>query len=247
MIDTLNGALMLNQKLLQSMRESPDVVRRGVMIVVLVGVLVGMVDGVRQAMATLQPEQALAQQQDFMEEFVDQMALNSTTPEMRVMLGFFNDNMESGFTLLKEVNALPVPLPTPLVALVRGLGVLVSWPLVYLERVLIIVAFTHIVARWFGGKGTIQQMVGLGALSVAPHALDALSIIPILGQLGSMLSMIAWSWGVVILIFATSVAHDMKPGRATLAIFFFPILGIMLFGLGCCLLSLLSIAGAGLA
>jgi hypothetical protein len=102
------------------------------------------------------------------------------------------------------------------------------------------VVLTHIAARQLGGQGTIQQMLGMGALSVAPHALDALSFIPVIG---STLGVIAWAWGLVILVVATGIAHRLDSGRATLAVLLYPVIGILLLMLGCCALFILALAG----
>jgi hypothetical protein len=122
--------------------------------------------------------------------------------------------------------------------------VFVSQPFSYLGGMLLTVVCVHIAASWLGGQGTIQQMIGLGALSVAPHALDALTFIPFLG---SMLAMVAWAWGLAILIVATSTVHRLDIGRAIFAVFFFPIIGILLLLLGCCVFFFLAVglAGAG--
>ncbi len=84
--------------------------------------------------------------------------------------------------MLEELLALPTPLPRPMSLLFQLLATTVSRPLSYLSSMLLAAAAAHVVARQFGGQGTIQQTVALGSLSVAPHALDALAVVPILSQ-----------------------------------------------------------------
>lgn len=247
MIDTFNGALLLREQVLKNLRDSPRVVQQGFMVILLVGLLVGGVGGVQEAMGSLNPEQEIERMHLAYEKSLKQMAASSPNPEGRVVYGAFLENLGPGVDMLQQVTALPTPLPRPVVALLRGLGVLFSRPFEYLYGVLITVVFTHLAARWLGGTGTIQHMMGLGALSVAPHALDAIAFIPIIGSAGAMLSSIAWIWGLIILVVGTSVAHRLDYGRASFAVLFFPSIGVLLSALGCCGLSFLAVAlgGAG--
>lgn len=243
MIDTFNGALTLNQTLLYELRESPHAVRRGMLVVLLVGLLVGGVNGVRTFMGVLNPDREFATLREAWFDMLDQQALAATAPEQREAVKLIRENIDPAFDLARTLNDLPVALPQPAGALFQGLGVLVSQPLSYLSGLLIAVIFTHIAARWLGGQGNIQQMLGLGALSVAPHALDALTFVPFLG---SAFGLIAWGWGLVILIVSAGVAHRLDNGRAAIAVAFFPAIGGILALLGLCALLLVSAMTAGL-
>lgn len=243
MIDRFNGALLFKPDLFERMRESPQVVREGLMIILLVGVLVGTIDGIRQFLGYLNPNQQIAQLREGLEQAIEQQALSAQTPQQRMVVGMMSDNLDPALDLAQEISMLPTPLPRPVSGLVRALGVVVSRPLDYLGGMLLAVVFTHIAAGWMGGQGSIQQMVGLGALSVAPHALDALAFVPCVG---SGLATAAWVWGLAILVMATSVVHRLDYGRATFAVLLFPLIGILLGILACCGLFLLVVAaGAG--
>lgn len=241
MMDVFNGALTLNQDLLRSLRESPQVVRRGMLVVLLVGLLVGGVNGVRALFSDLNPDRDLAAARTQIEDQLDQVALSNPSPEQREAVRLVSENLDSGFALARDLLTLPTPLPRPISAVTQGVATLVSAPLGYLSGLLFWVVLTHIAARWLGGQGNIQQMLGLGALSVAPHALDALAFIP---GVGVALVWVARIWGIVVLIVATSVAHRLDSGRATLAVLLFPIIGGVLLLLGCCALFVLAL-GAG--
>jgi hypothetical protein len=242
LMDTFNGALTLNRNLLLAMRESPDVVRRGLLVVLLVGLLVGAVEGMRTVLSGFNVEATLAQTRAEFEESLDQMALSATTPEQRQVINLMRENLDPVLAITRDIIELPTPLPRSLSVLTQGLAVLVSTPLSYLSGLLLAVIFTHIAARWLGGTGSIQQMLGLGALSVAPHALDALAFIPVVG---GAISLLAWFWGLVVLIVGTSVAQQLEIGRATTAVLFFPLIGLLLFGISCCLLFIALVAVAG--
>jgi hypothetical protein len=231
MIDLFNGALTLNQAMIRGLRESPDAVRRGLLLVLLVGLLVGAVQGISTMISGANPEPALVQFEANLKESLTQQSLNATTPEQRESLRLIGENVDSGMALLRALATLPAPLPRPLGSVMQGLGVIAGMPLSYLGSLMLAVVSTHIAARQLGGQGSIQQMLGLGALSVAPHALDALGFIP---ALGFGLNLIALGWGLVILVLATSIAHRLDSGRATLAVLLYPLIGTLLLLLGCC-------------
>lgn len=243
MMDTFNGALTLNQRLLNTMRESPQVVQRGLLVVLLVGLLVGGVSGISTLLGGLNPERQIEQ---FREEFKQsiELQLRTVPPEQREIFVVLIDNFDAGIEIARSIVNLPTPLPRPLGALARGLGVFVSQPLSYLGNLLTWIIFTHIAAYWLGGRGSIQQMLGLGALSVAPHALDAVAVaLAFVPGVGSIIGLAASVWGLVVLVVATSVAHRLETGRAILAVLFFPIVGMILMLLGCCAIFILSLAG----
>jgi hypothetical protein len=235
-IDTFNGALRLNQPMLQTMRDAPDVLRRGLLVVLFVGLVVGGVNGARVVLALLNPSREVGSQQVLLEQQRQQME-----PMFAGVAGaeVLQASLTLPLTLLsigQRLTELPTPIPGPLAALVAGLSVMASSPLGYLGGVLLTVILTHIGAKQLGGQGTIQQMLGLGALSVAPHALDALRFVAVLGD---ALGLVAWGWGLIILITATSVAHRFDTGRATLAVLLYPVVFIILGVLAYCSLAII--------
>lgn len=249
MIDTFNGALTMSQTLFKGMRESPDAVRRGFTLVLLVGLLVGGVQALSAMITNSSSDRLIAEvDQTFtavesaMEQSLQQQPRDASTDAQRELLQQIKANKAAFLTLVRAIMDLPRPLPRPVGVIFQGLGQMASTPLSYLGSLVIAVVFTHIAARQLGGQGTIQQMLGLGALSVAPHALDALNFIP---AFGSTLGIIAWAWGLVILVLSTSVAHRLDSGRATLAVLLYPLIGALLLLLGCCGLFIFTLVGAG--
>lgn len=237
MIELFNAALTVNQNVMRGLRESPDVVRRGLMVVLFVGLLVGAVRGASDAITSASPERTIAAVRAQVTDLKGQLLDNpSADPQM---IAFINANEEAFYALLAEVIALPAPLPRPVQVAFQWLASVVSTPLSYLAGLLVAVVFTHMAARQLGGQGSIQQMLGLGALSVAPHALDALAFVPVIGP---TLGLIAWGWGLVILVVATMIAHKLESGRAAIAVLLFPLLGALLSFLALCLLLLLSLS-----
>lgn len=221
MIELFNAALMLNQNVMRGLRESPDVVRRGLLVVLFVGLLVGAVQGASALIGSATPERAVAGVRAQVDEFVDGLTLGANSEQFQPVIQLVNENEEPFYELLTEVLTLPTALPWQVQLAFRWLASVVSTPLSYLAGLLVAVVFTHMAARQLGGQGSIQQMLGLGALSTAPHALDALTFIP---AIGPTLGFIAWAWGLAILVTATMIAHKLDSGRATMAVLLYPLL-----------------------
>lgn len=236
MTELFNGALTVNQDLMRGLRESPDVVRRGLLLVLLVGLLVGAVRGASEAITASSPERTVAAVQAQVEEFKRQLVTGSGDPQV---IQLINANEAAFYALLEAVLTLPSPLPRPVQLGFQWLASVVGTPLGYFAGLIVAVACTHMVAHQLGGQGSIQQMLGLGALSVAPRALDALSFVPLVGP---TLGLIAWAWGLIVLVVATMVAHRLDSGRATIAVLLVPLLLALLAFLGLCLLLLASVA-----
>jgi len=234
-IDTFNGALTLNQKLLADLRDSPFVVRQGLLVVLLVGLLVGGVNGVRNLVYGINPTrqaQELQLQKAALEEGLREMSNNTRDLTQRRMIEIYLENLDSGFTLAEQIAKLPTPLPHPAGIIAESLGIFASQFFLYLGWLLPLVVAVHLSARALGGQGSIQQTLGLGSLCVAPHALDALTFINIIGP---VVGIVAWTWSFTVLVTATSVAHRLTSERSLMAVLLFPILGSMLCLMGCCL------------
>lgn len=244
MMELFNGALTLNQNVMRGLRESPDAVRRGFLLVLFVGLLVGAANGVSAAIRGATPERQVAALRAEFERQMDQLVLGSNDEGTQELTRIINENEEPAFQLIEDLLALPTPLPRPVGVAFQLLAALVSTPLSYLAGMLLAAVVAHITARQLGGQGTIQQTVALGSLSVAPHALDALAFIP---GLGGLLTTVAWFWGLAILIAATSVAHRLDSLRAALAVLLYPLLLALLGFLGLCMLFAVLVALAGAA
>jgi hypothetical protein len=233
-MDIFNGALLLNQGMFATLRDSPQVVRRGLMVVLLVGLLVGGVNAVQTLALALNPAREIAQQRAGIETSRGQMASAFAEPDLRRIVDDVFALAEAQLAVYEQVVAQPAALPPVAGAISSMLRIFIATPLSYFAGLLITVAFTHLAARQLGGQGSLQQMLGLAALSVAPHALDALSFIQ---GIGPLISWFAWAWGLMVLIYATSIAHTIDAGRAALAVLLYPILGFILAIVGFCLLT----------
>ncbi|PDW03880.1 Yip1 family protein [Candidatus Viridilinea mediisalina] len=242
MIELFNGALTLNRNVMLGLREAPDGVRRGFLLILFVGLLVGAVNGINDLIRSATPERTVQNLRNQVNTQMNQLVLTSNSPATADITRVVNENKEPFFTMMEELLALQTPLPRPVALVFQLLAATVSRPLSYLGWMLLGAVAAHIIARQLGGQGSIQQMVALGSLSVAPRALDALAFIPIMG---GTFSMIAWVWGLVVMITATSVAHRLDVGKAAMAVLFIPLLLIVLGFFSLCMLLALLVAAVG--
>lgn len=242
MIELFNGALTLNRNVMMGLREAPDGVRRGFLLILFVGMLVGAVNGVNDLIQAATPERTVQYWRNQLNTQMNQLVLTSNSPATADITRVVNENKEPFFTMLEELLHLPTPLPRPVGLVFQLMAAIVSRPLSYLSGMLLAVAVAHIIARQLGGQGSIQQMVALGSLSVAPRALDALAFIPLMG---GTFTMIAWVWGLLVLIIATSVAHRLDLGKAALSVLFIPLLLLVVGFFALCMLLALLVAAVG--
>ena len=229
-MDVFNGALTLNQQLFRQLRDSPSLMLRGMQVILLVGLLVGTVQSLSSAISISNPTAQLNALRDEYDAALDLQSQQAQTDVEREFIRIARASEDAVVDLVGRLMTLPTSLPPVLVLVMQTLGGIISTPLNYLSGHLLAVIVTHIAARQLGGSGSIRQMVGLGALAVAPHALDALSFIPVLS---GPLSTIAWGWGLAILVTVTALVHGFDSGRALLAVLLYPtavlLLGFVVF------------------
>lgn len=239
LIDTFNGALTLNQRVFTEMRDAPDGVRRGFLIILMVGLLVGAIQSASALISLSDPERIVQEVMLSYRQSLEQQQATATTPQQREVVRLLQESEDEIAQMVRDIIAIPTALPRPVALVLQALGQTVSAPLTYLSGMLLAVTFTHLAARQLGGQGGIRAMVAVGSLSVAPHALDALTFIPVLSF---PISMIAWGWGLIILISGAAVVHRLDSGKATLAVLLYPSLLIVLGILLSCVLGLLLVA-----
>ena len=225
LIDTFNGALTLNQRVFAEMRDDSNGVRRGFLLILMVGLLVGVIQSASLLISSANPDQVLAEVLAGYRQSIEQQRATATTPEQREVLRWLEESEDELANIARAIITAPTILPRPVVLVFQALAQTVSTPLTYLSGMLLAVVLTHLAARQLGGKGGIRAMVAVGSLSVAPHALDALTFIPVLSF---PIALIAWGWGLIILITGTSVVHRFDSGKATLAVLLYPSLLIVL-------------------
>jgi len=203
LLSTVRGAITLDIPTLVRFRDTQDVFRRGLIIVVLVGLVLGAVEFAVVFIGGAFAPSAEAQLADMRQNF-DQV-LQFMPPEAveifeEQFLGYF----EAGIEIGQNVAALPTPLPKVVGNLFEALGAWMSKPLAMLGGFLAYGIWVMLAAKLLGGTGRLQEFLGTAALSSVPYLLLVLGWVPCLG---SVLGLVAWVWGILIWVASTAVAH----------------------------------------
>ena len=230
LLSTVRGAITLDIPTLVRFRDAEDVFRRGIIILILVGLVLGAVEfavGFIGSFIAPSPEAQLAE----MRQNFDQMLQFMPPDAAEAFEEQFLSNFEVGIEIGRNVVALPTPLPKVVGNLFEALGAWVSQPLAMLGGFLAYGIWVMLAAKLLGGTGRLQEFLGTAALSSAPYLLLVLGWVPCLG---SVLGLVAWVWSIVIWIAAAAVAlgwaapvataegdverYDVNWGRAILSV-----------------------------
>jgi hypothetical protein len=203
MLSTVRGAITLDIPTLVRFRDAEDVFRRGITILILVGLVLGAVEfavGFIGGVVGPSPEAELAE----MGQNFDRILQFMPPDAAEVFEEQFLSNFEVGLEIGMEIAALPTPLPRVVVNLFIALGAWLSQPLAMLGAFLAYGIWVMLAAKLLGGTGRLQEFLGTAALSSAPYLLLVLGWVPCLG---GVLGLVAWVWSLVIWVGATAVAH----------------------------------------
>jgi hypothetical protein len=203
LLSTVRGAITLDIPTLVRFRDAEDVFRRGITILILVGLVLGAVEfavGFIGSVVGPSPEAELAEVGQNFDRMLQFMPTEAAQAFEEQFLGNFKVGLEIG----KEIAALPTPLPRVVGNLFTALGAWLSQPLAMLGAFLAYGIWVMLAAKLLGGTGRLQEFLGTAALSSAPYLLLVLGWVPCLG---SVLGVVAWVWSLVIWVGATAVAH----------------------------------------
>ncbi len=235
----MRGALMLDTKTLADLKASPDVFRKGIMVLLGVGLTVGIVTGLVAMIQGLLTDPL--KEMDSVRSTMQQYAGQFMPP---VAYQEFSQNFEMGLNIGRRiVTETRAPLPRPVTVIFQQVGAMLSYPFGWLGSLLFYGVLVHIFAKLLGGKGTIAQMYGVTSLTVVPHLLDALGWVPCLG---AVLGIVGWAWGVGVYVKGTSVAEEMSIGKGILAVLMpIIVLAFLILGLIALVLILSALGGGG--
>lgn len=242
LLSTARGAITLDMPTLVRFRDTKDTFRRGLFILILVGLILGAVEFAVVFIGGVFGPPAGAELAEARQNF-DQI-LRFMPPEAaqafeEQFLGIFEPIIEIGL----GIAALPTPLPKAVGNLFEALGAWLSQPLAMLGGFLAYGIWVMLAAKLLGGTGRIQEFLGTAALSSLPYLLLVLGWIPCLG---AVLGLVAWVWSFLIWVAATAVAHgwvspvaaveggvagyDVNWGKAILAVIL-PVLALFVLAL----------------
>lgn len=211
------GAITLRGDAYRSLKASADVFQRGLLILIVVGLIVGAVNGAVEFVTRLtqSPMAAITEIEPFIKMYMNMFAGEMTPEERALFEDFVEDYIRMIIEMIRKIIAIPTPLPRPISDLLEASGVFLSTPFGMMSTWLTYGLVVFIFAKLLGGGGTVQQMLGLTALAWVPGLLNALGFIPCLGLI---IGLVALVWGFVIYVKATAVANDIDMGKALVAV-----------------------------
>jgi len=232
-----NASLLRNEAVI-GFRDRRDVFFQGFLIIVVVSLLVGFPTFAGDVVKAAQPRLSEAQ----LEEATAQ--IEKGLKQVEPLLGFMPTEERQQLTevvrMVKvwiaagaEISNLNALLPRPLGTLMQAFGGWLSLPFgksgfplasVSLAVWLGYGLWVMLLAKLLGGRGTLAGFFGTSALYAVPHVLTFFAWIPCLG---TILSLIAVLWGIVVYVKATVVSHGLTVGRALVAVFL-PVLVVVL-------------------
>lgn len=218
MFRLMRGALALDDTVFTDMKISADPFKRGLVVLLAVGLLVGLVKAavdLYQEVVLSPPRSATLEELErgFEEGFEQFQQFIPLPPETQDMIrGYARAGMQIGV----EIANLEPILPPPTGETLRALGHFVSRPFAWLSFVMLYGVLVHIGSRLFlRGRGTIQQMLGCTSLAAVPLVLNVFGPVPYLGPL---LAFVAFWWSYAVYVQGTATAQEIGAGKAAVAV-----------------------------
>lgn len=205
------GGLLLEPSAYRTQRDEPEGVQRGVLLVALIGLLVGIAGWIGSLGVYLTSP--------------SQTVIIATTLEGLARVPFFQE-------LLAESPDLQAALDQALAQQTGGLatsplgnlGSVISTPLGFLLRWFLFGAIVHIAARAFGGRASFGQTLACTALASGASLLALVTLVPYAQVAATGIL------GLISTYIAVREAHGLAPGRAVAAVALGPLLGLVLAG-----------------
>lgn len=213
------GGFFLNTEVYREQREASNGFQRGLVLVLLIGILSGVaaaIGQVGQALLSPSPQQIA--------ETVYEGLLTTPWYEQRAEADpAFRQNIDDLYQqVLLSLNTVAGG------GVLRGLAAVITVPLGILLRWLIIGALLHLVARLFGGNGSFGQSLACLALASSAELLNLVQIVPY-AQVAATSVL-----GLIASYIALREAHQLEPMPAFWATLTMPIIFGLLFICGVC-------------
>jgi len=214
-LHTIRGILLLQDEAFAEFKASPHALERGLLIVLVVALLVGLVNSAVGLVSGLRQVPLEAERQQVKQEaiggFERGIAYANLDPELVEMIKTY---METGIDIGFDIAALPTPFVGPVGTILQMMGAALSTPFSYVSGWLLYTLLVLLAAKILGGTATLQKMLGCTALHFIPYTLNVVQSVPWLGRLAGA---IAFVWGALIFIKATAAANNMTTVRGFLA------------------------------
>jgi hypothetical protein len=216
------NALLLQEDAYEEMRSTQAPVVKGLILIVVVGVVIGLLGVVGTALAwASMPD--LSTIKAIIYRYLPQMLpwkeLTQQVPDFSRM---FKEWYDLGWQIFPWLFGAPNVGEAALGIITIPLGLVVRWLLYSLVA--------YLFARWFGGTADFSETLGVLALAVAPQALHVLNLLPFV-EVGSVVSV----WGLLCAYVGLKTAHKLSWGRAVWATLLPFILVLVILVLAGCL------------
>lgn len=224
------GGLFLERASYQAQRDAPDGLRRGFLLVLLVGLLVGIAGTIGAAIESLSQPDPIA----VVDTLADGLTAMPWYAEISAADPTFPDQFDGFFGSIRQFTRPGGPL--------GGLAGILTTPLFAVLGWLIYGTIAHLVARAMGGGASFGQTLSCTALASGAQLLGLVQLVPFAQVAGGGLL------GLFACYVAIREAHGLAPGRSLGATLIAPLLlGLLLLLLGCVALFVaLSAIGAAL-
>lgn len=219
-------ALLLRHDAYESMRELPSPSRKGLVLVLAVGLLVSVLGIVGETLAWATTPDLGAMKEVVLQglqrmDWYRELSLGSSEFET-----IFRQQYDMGWRIFPFLFGAPNPISAAVKVITRPLWLLVSW--------LVFGLLGHMCARLVGGQASLEQTLGCTALAVAPQFLGLTRVLPYVNVGGTLLV-----WTLICNYLALKTAHRLSGVRA----FWATLLPFVLMAL--LLLGLLAVTGVG--
>jgi hypothetical protein len=211
-------ALLFDKDAYEEMRAAADPVVKGLILVVVVGVIIALVGLVGTALEWASTPD-LGQIRDVVHEYILQMpGMNQLPPEA---LNGFEQGYEWGWRIFPALFGAPNVGMAALDIILTPLRLLIWW---FIYGIL-----AYLFAHWLGGTGDFSETLGVLALAVAPQFLNVLTLLPFV-QPGSLVAV----WGILCAFVGLKAAHKLSWARAVWATLLpFILVGVVLLLAAC--------------
>lgn len=213
-------ALLLKDEAYEQMRDAADPVVKGLILIVVVGLAVGLFAFVGDVMEWATTPN-LAEIKDTVFAYLTQMPWWQEAARNPEFVQVFQWWYDFGWDIASALGTLSIGEAAAGIILIP-LGLVFRWLLYGLVA--------YLFARWLGGTANLSETLGVLALAVAPQALNVVSVFPYV-ELGSLVAV----WGLLCAYLGLKTAHNLSWYRALWATLLPFVLAFVLLALMACL------------
>lgn len=222
--DLFVGALSLNSKAFEALRERSDVFWRGFLVLLFAGIFAGVFGALPEAISHVTP---LATKDEVIQIARGQFENNYSGPaDLKPVYEEYVDNIASA---IYEVLSLPPRAgegARAVTAVLDWVGNVLATPFTsrWIGGILFLGLLFQLIARWLGGRASMAQMLGMTALATAPQIFWSLtSVLTLISNVSNIaafgavvpaLNFVIMLWTAVIYVKAMAVAQKFTIWRS---------------------------------